>query len=242
MKNTILLSTILCFLIAFSSCEKDNIAGPDAAFFGAVKDSVGGALIEQDMVNGTSIEAYEHGYITPSAMYWDFKINGEFRNNMVFSNTYNLYLRNGNFFPIKKMNFVIKPGDNSYDFSVVPYLRVKDAVIKWDKSSNKIIASFKVEGGKSMVKLKRITLYAFSDIYVGDPFKFTNGGGGDSQSFEASITPNSATTYTLFIDLAANEKSFISGRKYFFRIGALADVSGLGTVRCNYASYVSITL
>lgn len=242
MKNKFFFSVLICFLITTASCKKDNFKGPDAAFSGTIKDSVGGKLIEQDMLNGTNIEAYEHGYARPTALFWGFKIDGEFRNNMVFANTYNLYLRNGNFFAITKMNFEIKPGDNMYDFLVVPYLRIKDADIKWDKTANKIIASFKVEGGKSTVNLKRIALYAWSDSYVGDPFKFAIQGGEDVQAFEPSILPNSSTSYTLSIDLNANNKIFKSGRNYFFRIGALADVSNQGRVLYNYAPYLEITL
>jgi hypothetical protein len=245
MKNIIFVSVILCFLISVSSCEKDNMAGPDAAFFGAIKDSVGGGLIEQDQLNGSRITAYEHGYETPTSQSWYLKINGEFRNNLVFSNTYDLILRYGNFYPIEMKDFVIKPGDNPYDFIVVPYLRIKDAEIKWDQTANKIIATFKVEGGKPSVKLKKYALLAFTDMYVGDAFKLNNSGGGDSKSLSPAITPNPATIYTLSIDLTANSKTYKTGRSYFFRIGAIADgsaSSGLSGVKYNYAPYLKITL
>jgi hypothetical protein len=216
--------------------------GPNATFFGAARDSVGGALVEQDMLNGANIVAYEHGYETPGALVWDFKVNGEFRNNLVFANTYDIYLRNGNFFPYSIKDFVINQGDNQYDFMVVPYLRVKDADIKWDQASNTIIATFKVEAGAPIVNLKQITLYAFSDMYVGDPFKFTLIGKTFSQLFKPTISPDPSTVYTLTIDLAANEKTFKSGRNYFFRIGALGDGAGLSGIKNNYAPYVKIRL
>lgn len=242
MKTTTIISVAISMLIAFSSCEKDNMAGPDAAFFGAVKDASGGALIEQDMLNGSSIEVYEHGYEKPKAMFWDFKVNGEFRNNMVFANTYDLYLRNGNFFPITELDFDIKPGDNSHDFLAVPYLRVLDGKIDRDKTNNKITASFRIEGGKNTVKLKSIALYAWSDIYVGNPFKFDINGGEDTQTFETSIHPNANITYHLSIDLTSNASQLVSGRNYYFRIGALADVSEMGSVKYNYAPAVKISL
>jgi hypothetical protein len=245
MKNIIFISVILCFLMTVSSCVKDNMAGPDAAFFGAVKDSIGGGLIEQDQLNGSRILAYEHGYETPTAQSWFFKITGEFRNNMVFSNTYDLKLRNANFFPIEMNDFVIKPGDNPYDFIAVPYLRIKDAEIKLDQTTNKITATFKIEAGTPKVKLKKIALFAFTDMYVGDPFKVVNSGGGDTKSFSPTIKPNPATVYTLTIDLTANQKTYKTGRSYFFRIGAIADGtanSGLSGVKYNYVPYVKITL
>jgi hypothetical protein len=245
MKNIIFISVILCFLMTVSSCEKDNFRGPDAAFFGAARDSVGGGLIEQDQLNGSRILAYEHGYDTPTSQSWFFKVSGEFRNNMVFSNTYDLFLKNANFYPVTIKDFVIKPGDNQYDFNVVPYLRIKEPEIKWDQTTNKIVATFKIEGGKSTVKLKKILLFAFSDIYVGDPFKYSNSGGGDSKSFSPTIVPNGSVSYTLSIDLTANSKTYKTGRTYFFRIGAIADgtaSSGLSGVKYNYAPAVKITL
>jgi hypothetical protein len=47
---------------------------------------------------------------------------------------------------------------------------------------------------------------------------------------------------TLTIDLAANANLFPAGRDYFFRVGALADLAGVGTIRHNYAPIVKITL
>ncbi len=240
MKNIIFSAAILCLAIAISSCEKDNMAGPDAKIFGSVRDSVDGSLVEQDMINGSKITAYEHGYETPTAQTWDFKVSGEYRNNLVFSNTYDLKLQFGNFFPLLLPDVVIEPGDNLFDIVVVPYLRIKDAQIIYDQAANKIIATFRIEGGSPAVKLKKISLYAFSDMYVGDPFKFTNTGGGDLKTFNPTILPDPSTIHTLSIDLSVNEKNMKTGRSYFFRIGAQADNSNLGSVKYNYAPAVKI--
>jgi hypothetical protein len=119
---------------------------------------------------------------------------------------------------------------------------VKNVSITRNTTTNKIEASFTLEAGKSVVKLSSIQLYAFSDIYVGAQIKFATTGTGFSQTFSPTVTINPATTYTLTIDLAANAALFKSGRDYFFRVGAMAAVTGVGTVRTNYASYVKISL
>ena len=47
---------------------------------------------------------------------------------------------------------------------------------------------------------------------------------------------------TLSIDLGQNADVLKYSKNYYFRIGALADVSGVGTVRHNYAPVVVIKL
>jgi hypothetical protein len=44
------------------------------------------------------------------------------------------------------------------------------------------------------------------------------------------------------MDIAANATLFPAGRDYFFRIGALASVPNVGTIRHNFSPNVKITL
>lgn len=235
------LFTGLLLTALLASCEIDNFDRPDAEFFGAIKDSVGGTLVETELINGSVIQAYELGYPTQVAQNWVIKNNGEFRNNLVFPGKYDIFFRNGNFFPYTISGLEIKPGQNQRDFLVVPYLRIKNSSITHDKAANKIVATFTLEAGKPNVKAKAVRLYAFSDIYVGEYVKFNTAGTGFTQSFNPSKVIDTST-YTLSIDLAANTNFFKAGRNYYFRIGALADVAGVGTIRHNYAPNVKITL
>jgi hypothetical protein len=233
---------ITCLVLVVTSCEKDNFPGPDAQVYGAIKDSLGSALVEQDIQTGSQIEVQELGFPTLVSQFWVIKNNGEYRNNLVFSNDYDIYMRNGNFFPYTLKSVKIKSGENNIDFAVVPYIRVKNVTITRNTTTNKIEASFKLEAGKPVVKVKSIQLYAFSDIYVGAQIKYATAGTGYSQTFSPTIAIDPATTYTLSIDLAANTALFKTGRDYFFRVGAMADVTGVGTIRTNYAPYVKISL
>lgn len=233
---------ITCLMMAVTSCEIDDFPGPDAQVFGAILDSLDGALVEQDIQTGSQIEVQELGFPTLVSQFWVIKNNGEYRNNLVFSNNYDIYMRNGNYFPYSLKSVSITSGENEVDFRVVPYIRVKNCTITRDQVNNRIVATFSLEAGKPVAKVKTIRLYAFSDQYVGEYIKFATTGTGFSQTFNPTITIDPATTYTLYIDLAANSALLKTGRSYFFRVGAMADVTGVGTIRTNYAPNVKITL
>lgn len=231
----------LCCLLAMSSCEKDNFDGPNAQFYGSMRDAKTNELVETDLQNGSVIEAFELGYQNPVSQKWVIKSNGEFRNNLVFANKYDIYLRNCNFFPQEFKDFEIKPGKNQCDFIVEPYIRVKNAQITYDKDNKKVIANFSLEAGREEVKVKNVRLYAFSDMYVGEAVKFDVKSSVDRmENINQLINPS--IIYTLTIDLEKNNDLFKIGRNYFFRIGAIANVAGVGTIKHNYAPYVMITL
>jgi hypothetical protein len=223
MKKTLYYLSIFTSLVLFAtSCEIDNFQVPDSQVFGAVRDSTGGALVETDL--------------------------NEYRNNLVFSNTYNFVFQSCNFFPYNVNGIVIKPGDNELNFNVVPYIRIKNVSITLNAATNKIIATFNIEAGKPTVKVAKVSLYAFTDIYVGEYVKKTlTATATDFPTLTlsgAAQTINPATVYTLSIDLAqtANAAVFAIHRNYYFRVGAMAIQSGVGTIRTNYAPYVKIAL
>lgn len=228
------------FIFALTSCEIDNYDGPDASIHGSILDEQTGELVGTDIENGSSIKVREHGFTNPADQTWVIMNTGEYRNNMIFAATYDVRFENGNFYPFEIKDFIIKKGDNIYDFKVTPYLRIKNAGIV--KNGNTITATFSLEGGKPEVKLKEIQLFAFSDIWVGNNVKYTLNGGTDKTVFSPTVTIVPETKYTLTIDLTENADIFKYKKNYYFRIGALADVSGVGTVRHNYAPLVVIKL
>lgn len=250
MKNSyflIILLTVL--LIGVTSCELfkiDNLPGPDAQVYGSIKDNVGGGLIETDMVNGSVIGAYELGEYAsnPELSNWLIKENGTYRNNLVFSNEYKIDFISCNFYPHTINNVEIKPGANEINFNVDPYLRIKNLSITHDSPNNRILATFNIEGGKSTVKLASMELYVFTDMHVGEYIKKTlsAGTGQFKQSFSPAATIDPSTQYTLSIDLVANKSVFPHNRNYYFRVGAKASETGVGTIRSNYAPYVVIPL
>jgi hypothetical protein len=237
-------------LVSVTSCEIDNYPEPDAQVYGAMRDTLGGGLVETDLNTGSRIGVWELGKFAanPVRKEWLIKQNGEYRNNLVYANEYAIDFVSCNFFP-KKDTVTINPGENQLDFTVTPYIRIKNLQITYDATAKKVNATFSLEGGRPSVKVSRVTLYAWSDMYVGEYVKktLTTGTGQPSRSFTgAAQTINPATVYTLSIDVGANQATTKDGfgihRNYYFRVGALAIQSGVGTIRYNYAPYVVIPL
>lgn len=222
------------------SCEIDNYEGPNASIYGRIIDAQTKDLVGTELENGSSIRVFEHGFATPTAQTWYIMNSGEYRNNMVFAATYDVEFTNGNFYPFKVPDFVVKPGDNNHDFEVTPYLRVKNTKIVYDESNQKVTATFSVEGGKPEVKLSELRLFAFTDQYVGNNVKF------DLKNTVSKFlirNPTPAvidnTVFTLTIDLNENKDFFKFERNYYFRVGALGNVANVGTVRHNYSPLIS---
>jgi hypothetical protein len=244
MKNKIFyLSLIVSMVMVAVSCQTDNYPEPGAHVFGAIKDIQGGALVEQDLQNGTLIATYEQGYATPVLKTWVIKENGEYRNNLVYPGTYNIVFDVSNFFPFNEDGVIFNSGDNEHDFIVTPYIRIKNLSITHDVAANKIVATFNLEAGKPTVLVKKISLYAFTDMHVGEFIKFnlTPGTGLPVQSFKPSAVIDPAKQYTLSIDIKA-DSDFDVSRNYYFRVGAIAEQEGVGTIKTNYAPYVKIAL
>ena len=243
---------IASLLFGATSCQIDNFPGPDAQVYGAVKDSLGGGLVETDInsTTGSVIGVYELGQYAanPVRKVWLIKPNGEYRNNLVFSNDYKFDFTSCNFFP-QSQTQTVNPGENKIDFTVVPYIRIKNLTITYDAAAKKVNASFTLQGGRKSVKVSGVKLYAYTDMYVGENVKKTlvTGTGTPSRSLTgAAQTIDPATVYTLSIDLAVNQGTDKNGfgvhRDYYFRVGAMAVQAGVGTIRYNYAPYVVIPL
>lgn len=233
-----ILMILACVSMLFVSCEVDNYDMPNAQVYGSFIDEKTGELVGTDIENGNSIIVVELGYENPSNQYWAVMNTGEYRNNFVFSATYDIRFENCNFYPFSQNSVKIKKGGNKIDFTVTPFIRVVDPSIV--KNGDTITAKFKLEAGKPDVKLSAVQLFAFSDMWVGNNVKYTLSGNTDKQAFE-NVVIDPTKEYTLTIDLNANKNSFkYTGKNYYFRIGALASVSGVGTVRHNYSPLVKI--
>lgn len=238
MKKVLLAAASILFLL--TSCKLDNYDGPNAKIHGRILDEKTGELVGTDIQNGSQLMVYEQGYAASethaNGQTWVIKNTGEYRNNLVFAAQYEVIFQNGNFYGFTQM-IDIKKGDNEIDFKVTPYLRVKDCSIT--KSGNIVTAKFKLEGGKGNEKVNEIRLFAFSDIWVGNYVKFAIEGGTDVAKPGEVVDPSKE--YTLTIDTQKNKSFFkYSGKNYYFRVGAKADVPGAGTIRHNYSDLVTI--
>lgn len=236
-------------ILALSSCDLfkiDNYEGPNASFNGGIRDVKTGELVETDIQNGSRLQFQELGY--PTGLLTRVVMqNGEFRDDLFFAGSYSIDFNACNFYPFFVDEVVVKKGNNTMDFQVTPYIRVRNANIV--KEGNTIKATFSLEAGKEEVRLSNVCLYVHTDIYVGDQVTtFTPGGTDYSQSFSPAKVINESETYTLTLDLTdeTNKKYFQYERNYYFRIGAMAAIAeggtSVGTIRRNYAPYTVITL
>lgn len=229
---------ISCIIIALTSCEIDNYEAPNASIHGSILDEKTGELIGTD-IQECGLTVVELGFENPQNQRWNIMNTGEYRNNMVFAATYDMRFENGNCYPFQEKDVVVKKGDNVKDFKVTPYIRIKNPTIV--KNGNIVTATFSIESGKDEVKLSSLQLFAFSDMWVAHSIKYTLKGGNDIISFNPAVDIDNTKTYQLTIDVAENVSSFkYTGKSYYFRIGALASVPGVGTVRHNYSPLVEI--
>ena len=227
-------------LFLLSSCKLDNYPGPDAQIHGKILDAKTKELVGTDIQNGSQLKIYEQGFAAAenrsNGRTLVIQNTGEYRNNMMFAAEYEVVFENGNFYGFNQM-IDVKKGDNEFNWEVTPYLRVKDCSIT--KSGTVVTAKFKLEGGKGDEKVNQIQLFAFSDIWVGNYVKFAIEGGTDVAKPGEVVDPSKE--YTLTIDTQKNKSFFkYSGKNYYFRVGAKADVPGAGTIRHNYSDLVTI--
>jgi len=245
MKKLLIVCAAAFSLTACDMFKLDNYKAPDAQFHGKILDEVTGELVETDIVDGSVFRWQELGDEWTTG--WNTRVikqNGEFRDNTMFSGRYKFEFLNSNFFPFTQEEITIRKGDNEMDFKVKPYIRVKNVNIVKDDAAKVIRATFSLEAGDPQVRLSNIRLYASTDIYVGEPFTtFNTGGDGFSQSFSPAKEIAPGETFTLTIDLTNeyNANYFKYHRNYYFRVGAkAANISGMGTIRRNYAPHTVI--
>lgn len=239
-KKMLIVCAVAFSMTACDMFKKDSYKAPDAQFHGQILDEVTGELVETDIVDGSVFRWQELGDEWTTG--WNTRVikqSGEFRDNTMFSGRYRLEFLNSNFFPFTRDEIVIKSGDNEMDFEVKPYIRVKNVSIVKDDAAKVIRATFTLEAGDPQVRLSNVRLYASTDIYVGEPFTtFSTGGEGFQQTFATPKEIVAGETYTLTIDLTNeyNANYFKYMRNYYFRVGAkAANISGMGTIRRNYA-------
>ncbi len=229
---------MFCLLLSATSCKIDNYDGPDAQIKGEILDEKTGELVGMD-VQECSLTVQEQGFENPEDQSWLIKNTGEYENKMIFSGTYDIRIENANCYPVEEKNVVLKKGKNEKNFKVTPFIRIVNPSIT--KSGDIVTATFSLEGGKDEVKLSQIQLFAFSDMWVGHSIRYSLSSGSDSRSFSPAATIDHSVTYTLTIDTKKDKASFsYTNKNYYFRIGALASVSGVGTVRFNYSPLVVI--
>ena len=210
-KNILILMS--CFAVIFTSCEKDNLDGPDAQINGNIIDIATGELVEQDIINGSMVYYIELGFSNPPTQSMNIKNDGTYRNDLMFSGEYQFILNKGNFSPLDTIWNTVKAGSNKMDFKVLPYIRIKNMEIK--EEDGIVTANFKIQQTTSTT-VQKIALFAHSDITVGNSINI----GYIEQKINDNVSEN--TLFTLILDVKNNSR-IKKGRECYFRVGALSN-------------------
>lgn len=225
MKWCLVISALLSF-----SCEKDNFDGaPDAAFYGELRDSETGELLQQDIIQGSQLYYIELGWENPPIQSMVIKNDGTFRNNFMFSGDYKLMLERGNYVKQDTIRLAIEPGDNKQVYHVVPYIRIINPKI--EKVGDYVKATFSLVQNTDDL-IQRISLFAHPDLAVGSPVQVA--------SVHQDINSDVSSETLFELELNLNEYPALKqGKSYYFRIGAL---SRAPEAKYNYVQPVDITL
>ena len=230
MKNIKILLVLICGAFCFNSCELDNYPGPDASLSGAIIDKETGLPVEGDIISGTQIEIIEDGFENPTIQHLVVKVDGTYRNDMLFAGTYKILpLRRGNFVPLTDTLTLDINGETIQNFEVQPYIRLKDVNISIE--GTKITATFKIEQTVGN-KVSEIGLFGHQSPSVGEPLQF----GKKTKRLRKVVDPTEE--YELVLDVRT-DKDFEAGKQYHFRVGAIIDAD---EAEYNYAPAVRLTI
>lgn len=214
--------------VLFTACELDNYDGPDAQIYGEIRDIETDALIEQDIVSGSRICYEELGYENPEQQYMNFMVNGEYRNNLVFSGKYDIYFAERNFVSPEKLEaYEIHPGSNRLDFKVQPYIRISGTKIF--REGDEVVATFSVTPTVDDPVVE-VALFGHIDRVVGAPFVKASTKQDVNESFK-----DQSREYTLRLEAS----KFDSGEVYYFRVGAIVNAAN---AKYNYAPAIRLKI
>lgn len=231
MKKILIICLAIWFCCSFSSCEKDNLDGPNATFSGELRDKKTGELIPQEISDGSRVYFIEMGWgDNPPVQNMVIQKDGTFNNSMIFSGDYKIIMNKGNYVPLDTIDFKIKKGKNFQVFEVNPYLRILEPEITLN--GRNVVAKFKLEQVTSN-QVYRISLFAHSHIDVSNKLNIVN----KMQNVDRQISDGEA--FELSINLDENSSNLKSGQSYYFRIGAQSHGN---ETKYNYAASVKIDI
>ena len=250
MKNSVIRNLFLVpvIFLVFSACDMfkiDNYEGPNATLKGGIKDAVTSELVETDIQSGSTLQLKELGWAEGGLLGRVVMQNGEYQDKMMFAGRYRVEFSACNFYPHIIEEIVVEKGENIRDFSVTPYIRVRNVNIRQEGSE--IVATFNLQAGNPEVRLSNVRIFLSTDMYVGEPYtSFPLSGAGHTLAYSPAIEIDENETYRLSIDLTHenNKPHFRYVRNYYFRVGAMAAIApggtNVGTIRRNYAPYTVI--
>lgn len=208
MKKILTIISCAIALMTVASCDwfvLDNQEGYNATVSGIIKDSATGEPVYQEQ--GSTFNIYEkvsggqkyigRDWSAETAQAWSMKSNGTYVNKLVFAGDYYFKNLQANFV-CDQQDFVLKEGDNKVDFTVTPYVRIKDVNVS--VSGGKIVATCKVESSlpESVVNnIGEVRLCCYLDRFVS---KNQNNSGKVESAIVNDVSKDGTQTVELVID------------------------------------------
>lgn len=219
---------ILGFAGLVTACNEDSDSEHNVNVYGSFYDVDTDELVQQDPIDGTAIELRQ--YENSSApRFLLVKNDGTYSNPQLPMGLYNVRSVYGNFITLDSQ--YVRIDGAQLDFYVKPYIRILD--VKILRIGDKVRATFKVQ--QNVVNnVSKLGLYgSYSRTNVGETVHLV----ATENNVNVVLDPDQF--YTLEIDVPSNRSQLISGRDYFFRVGALIDVKG---AKLNYSHSIRISL
>lgn len=274
MKKLASIIALVLSLGLFASCELlelDNFDGPNAQVTGRFLDAKTGekmgiessvssvwdwATWSMKTTTVGSMVVIEQGWKGNDGQQvsedqnWMVRFDGQYTNNLVFAADYKLDTKNLPCYEPENVDFTLKKGSNTVDFTVTPFCRIEVEDIHYDAATKQIVATFKVELGDAAKanSINTVALCANTQVFVGynyfnmaknDP-NAKREGSFDWATWSQKPAATPGESVTLAIDTAApqNAELFKYEQDRYIRIAALA--AGNGFNGNNYYNFSKI--
>lgn len=236
----------LAVMFIISSCEIDNYSKPEASIFGRIIDQDGDNVQSDVSAQGTKIIYFEKGnFAAPERQAITPKIDGTYEKGLLFPGVYDIIVRDANFRNLDTLkNYQINAGRNELNFTVQPYIKVRDLNIS--KNGNFIVAKFKLSTpGSTTTRVASTQLFSYLDrvVSIGSRFATQPANAG---LLTLNRIPGANEEFTLQIDLSLQGDLFSkypTATKFWFRVGALVvTADATGTPRWNYSEPIQLAI
>ena len=181
---------------------------------------------------------------------WMVRFDGQYTNNLVFAADYKLDTKNLPCYQPENVDFTLKKGSNTVDFTVTPFCRIVVDDIHYAAATKKILATFKVELGDATKanSINTVALCANTQVFVGynyfnlakDDIGAKREGAFDwtTWSQKPAAQPGEAVTLSIDTGATANAELFKYEQDRYIRVAALA--AGNGYNGNNYYNFSKI--
>lgn len=208
MKRILISLFVYLFFLGFQSCGIDNYEAPSASFSGTLIDMDNGSMVPCQALNGAKLrmyEFYEGKWATQPNDTW-VNQEGVFVNNTVFPGLYKIIL-DGPFEAMDTIEVEIK-GAKKMDIEVLPFMRLS---ISTELSNKSVKVNTELQVLSKNRDVTALEFYCAKTPYLDKNTFYKK----EVVDLGSELLPSYSFT---FDDLEG-------GKKYYFRVGALADNS-----------------